>query len=71
MSALSASLKAAEKKLVQVDETNSQGISLAERRMSSRVQAVANAQGAAHEEVIQCGVHYSHVPCVPWCPGQQ
>lgn len=52
MSALSASLKATEKKLVQVDETNSQGISQAERRMSSRVQAVANAQDAAHEEVI-------------------
>lgn len=52
MSAVSASLKAAEKKLVQVDETSSQGISEAERRMSARVQMVVNAQMAVNEEVF-------------------
>lgn len=51
MSALSASLKAAEKKVVQVDETSSQGISEAERRISARVQTVVNAQTAVNEEV--------------------
>lgn len=52
MSALSGSLKAAEKKLVQVDETSSQGICEAERRMSARVQTVVNAQMAVNEEVV-------------------
>lgn len=52
VSALSASLKAAEKKLVQVDDTSSQGICDAERRISVRVQTVVNAQMAVNEEVF-------------------
>ncbi|CAM9160584.1 unnamed protein product, partial [Hapterophycus canaliculatus] len=47
MSALTATIQAAEKKLVQVGETSSQGISEAERRMSARFQSVANEQTAA------------------------
>lgn len=53
MSALSASHTAAEKKLDRVHENSSQGISEAERRMSARVQTVANSQMAAHEEVMR------------------
>lgn len=53
MSALSASIKAAEKRVVQVDETSSQGICEAERRISARVQTVVNAQKAVNEEVLR------------------
>lgn len=53
MSALSASLKAADEKLVKVDEMSCQSISEAERRMSAKVQTVVNAQMAVNEEVIR------------------
>eukprot|EP00903_Cladosiphon_okamuranus_P008557 g8211.t1 len=53
ISVLSASLKAAEKKLVQVDETSSQVVREAERRMSARVQTVANAQTAVEKQVLK------------------
>ncbi|CBN73819.1 hypothetical protein Esi_0007_0108 [Ectocarpus siliculosus] len=51
VSSLLASLKNTEKKLVQANETSSQGISEAERRMSARIQTVANAQTAVHEQL--------------------
>lgn len=60
MSALSASIKAAEKRVVQVDESSSQGVRDAERRMSARVQAVVTAQTAVNEEVFARRAHSSH-----------
>ncbi|CAM9243513.1 unnamed protein product, partial [Ectocarpus fasciculatus] len=51
VASLLASLKNTEKKLVQANETSSQGISEAERRMSARIQTVANAHTAVHEQL--------------------
>lgn len=50
VSALAATLQAAEKKIIQLDETSSQNISEAERRMSARVQSVTNEQTAVYEQ---------------------
>lgn len=68
MSSLLASLKNTEKKLIQANETSSQGISEAERRMSARIQTVANAQTAVHEQVLYnvCRVSYRGGPHIDY-----
>lgn len=50
LSALAAKLSNAEKKVSYVQEVSSKDLKESERRMSSRVQALINAQGKAQEE---------------------
>lgn len=68
MSVLSTRLKVAENTVTQVEEKSSDNLKGAERRMSARSQAIANAQTVAHQEVIYTvfiysiyiGVYYIH-----------